>query len=263
MAGSVSSHRDVVHQLMHSGQHLPPLQERASSLLQNFWSVTDTASVMMEPFSLAHVYNNRRTANLRHEGADIDIEQLLQACRRHEPLAWEALVRMYQNRLYALCYGYLRNSAEAEEVAQEAFVQVFRNLHQFSGPAAGFEPWLFAITRHCCIDRRRHNQARLPAGQNRAGTDAWPDDDAVPDPGTTPEQTLVTDQEHRMLYRALQETSEETRDLILLRDIQGLKIEEVATILGMPIGTVKSKCHRAKLELAKILVRLSAEGAST
>lgn len=164
-------------------------------------------------------------------------------------------MRLYQDRLYALSYGYLRNTAEAEEVAQEAFVQVFRNLHQFRGAAAGLEPWLFAIARHCCIDRRRHNKARLPAVPG----EQWPDEDQVPDTGTTPEQALATRQEQNMLYRALQETSEETRDLILLRDIQGLKIEEVASILGLPVGTVKSKCHRAKIELAKVLLRLGAE----
>lgn len=195
------------------------------------------------------------------EDMTIDIEKLLLACRRHEPLAWEALVRLCQHRLYALSFGYLRNAAEAEEVAQEAFVQVFRNLHQFSGHAAGLEPWLFAITRHCCIDRQRHNKARLPSASNgvqHSPDDEWPEGTLVPDAGTTPEQTLATLQEQRMLYRALQETSEETRDLILLKDIQGLKIEEVANILGLPVGTVKSKCHRAKIELAKVLLRLGA-----
>ncbi|OGT71775.1 MAG: hypothetical protein A3H44_15160 [Gammaproteobacteria bacterium RIFCSPLOWO2_02_FULL_57_10] len=214
-----------------------------------------------EPFSVRSVYNNR-TTNFTLEGATIDIEQLLQACRRHEPLAWEAFVRLYQHRLYALSFGYLRNTAEAEELAQEAFVHVFRNLHQFSGHAAGLEPWLFAITRHCCIDRQRHNKARLPSAANSVsnGTDdEWPEHDELLDAGATPEQTLATKQDQNMLYRALQETSEETRDLILLKDIQGLKIEEVANILGLPVGTVKSKCHRAKIELAKVLLRLGAE----
>lgn len=63
----------------------------------------------------------------RHEGQAIDIEQLLQACRRHEPLAWEALVRLYQDRLYAMSYAYLRNTAEAEEFAQETLFGITRN----------------------------------------------------------------------------------------------------------------------------------------
>lgn len=195
---------------------------------------------------------------------------LLKACRRHDPLAWEALVRHFQDRVYALCCCYLHNSAEAEEVAQEAFVQVFRNLAQFSGPVAGLTPWLLTITRHCCIDRQRHNRARISTqslsdtAAQQADTDDAEDEDAPwHSSELSPEQALARQQETRLLYRALQQTSPETRDLILLKDIHGLKIEEVAHILDLPVGTVKSKWHRAKLELAQTIVQLSAPGQAT
>lgn len=169
--------------------------------------------------------------------------------------------------MYALCYCYLHNSAEAEEVAQEAFVQMFRNLSQFKGTAEGLTPWLLAITRHCCIDRQRHNRARIST-QSLSGPATQPGDaDDVEDEEApwhaselSPEEALASQQETLMLYRALQQTSPETRDLILLKDIHGLKIEEVAHILDLPVGTVKSKWHRAKLELAQTIVQLSAPG---
>ncbi len=206
---------------------------------------------------------------MTNEAAAIEIELLLTACRRHDPLAWEALVRHFQDRVYALCCCYLHNNAEAEEVAQEAFVQMFRNLSQFSGPAAGLTPWLLAITRHCCIDRQRHNRARVstqPLGttsQQSNSESAEQDDAPWHTNALSPEDALASQQETHLLYRALQQTSPETRDLILLKDIQGLKIEEVAHILDLPVGTVKSKWHRAKLELAQTIVQLSAPGQSS
>lgn len=151
-------------------------------------------------------------------------------------------------------------------MAQEAFVQMFRNLSQFSGPAAGLTPWLLAITRHCCIDRQRHNRARLstqPLGttsQQSNSESAEQDDAPWHTNALSPEDALASQQETHLLYRALQQTSPETRDLILLKDIQGLKIEEVAHILDLPVGTVKSKWHRAKLELAQTIVQLSSPG---
>ncbi len=172
--------------------------------------------------------------------------------------------------MYALCCCYLHNTAEAEEVAQETFVQVFRNLSQFSGPATGLTPWLLAITRHCCIDRYRHNSVRISTQPFTNGAPPHTDiDDAADEEAPwhssdlSPEQTLATQQETHMLYRALQQTSPETRDLILLKDIQGLKIEEVAHILDLPVGTVKSKWHRAKLELAQTIVQLSSPALPT
>ncbi len=224
----------------------------------------------LENLLRSFTFMSSRVIHLPQEAAAIEIEQLLKACRRHESLAWEALVRRFQDRVYSLCCCYLHNSAEAEEVAQEAFVQMFRNLSQFKGTAEGLTPWLLAITRHCCIDRQRHNRARISTQSlSSAATLPGNHDDAE---GVeflwhtgehSPEQTLASQQETRLLYRALQRSSPETRDLIMLKDIQGLKIEEVAHILDLPVGTVKSKWHRAKLELARTIVQLSTPGQPT
>ena len=161
-------------------------------------------------------------------------------------------MKTFQGRVYALCYYYLRHAHEAEEVAQDTFVLVYRKLDQFVGKGSGLAPWILAIARNACIDRKRYNNARLPSFQ----TDDELGEYTTIDESAGPEDMQSTDQEHAVLYEALAKTSAQTRDLILLRDIQGLKLQEIATMTGLPLGTIKSRCNRAKIELARIITKI-------
>jgi RNA polymerase sigma-70 factor, ECF subfamily len=181
----------------------------------------------------------------------LSIDALLNACLQGNPLAWETLVRQYQNRVYSTCYLYLRNAHDAEELAQDTFVQVYRNLPKYGGSGEEFYPWLITIARNGCIDRVRYNKARLP--QHQSSDDEEPVESE--DQTMAPDRALSAAHDHAIIYQALQQSDAQTRDLIVLKEIQGFALEEVATILGIPVGTVKSKCHRAKLALARIIRR--------
>ncbi len=185
----------------------------------------------------------------------LDDSILLERCRGGDTLAWEALVRGYQGRVYAVARNYLRDPEEARDAAQEIFIKTYQQLGKFDGER--FLPWLLSLARNCCIDRIRRLKVRTPPG-------AVPIEEqhSLADDGPTAEQSAEEAQRKRRLYRALDRLSDINREIILLKEIQGLKLEEVAELLGIPLGTAKSRSNRARLELAQQLQSDPAFGAS-
>ena len=182
---------------------------------------------------------------------DIEEATLVERCRGGDELAWEWLVRRCQGRVYGLAYHYLGSAEDARDVAQEAFVRVYRQLASFEGDR--FMAWLLRITRNLCIDQLRRRKTRPPAEDVRADADG---DTAPRDAAPSPEQAWLADARRRLVHQALQRLDGANREVILLKDIQGLRLDEIADLLGLPIGTVKSRAHRARLELARQVVAI-------
>ncbi len=189
----------------------------------------------------------------RSDKRRMDLEELLERCRRGENLAWENLVRLYQGRIFGLCLHYVGNPDDARDVAQEVFVKVYRKLRSCPG-AEHFLPWLLTICRNACLDHLRRRKARpqtteletvrFVRGQER-----------------NPEEQALADSRKNLLYRALQRLTWMNREIVLLKEIQGLSLEEISTVLRIPLGTAKSRSHRARLELAEQLLNMpEAEG---
>lgn len=172
---------------------------------------------------------------------------LLKRCRRGDDLAWEALVRRYQGRVYAVAWHYMRNVEDARDLAQEIFIRVYERLDTFRG-GDRLLPWLLRLARNACIDRLRRQAARPQSSDRPVGEDL-PLATGAPGPEEIAEAAL----RRRLLYRALDQLSEAHREIILLKDIQGFRLDEIARLLGLPIGTVKSRSRRARLELASRL----------
>jgi RNA polymerase sigma-70 factor (ECF subfamily) len=174
----------------------------------------------------------------------LDDATLVERCRRGDGLAWEVLVRRFQGRIYGVAFHYLRNTEEARDMAQEIFIRIYRRLDSFRGEDR-FLPWMLSLARNACIDRLRRQKARPPS------TDLPVDEGReIPDAGPSPEQASETEARKRLLYRALAGMSETNREMILLKEIQGLKLQEIASLLALPLGTVKSRSNRARVELA-------------
>lgn len=173
-----------------------------------------------------------------------DLATLVERCRRGDNLAWEAFVRRFQARIYGLAYHYLRDSEEARDLAQEIFVQVYRKLDTFR-ENENFVPWMLRVGRNLCIDRLRRIKARPPAD------DITLDEGVeIADANPTPEDSANTEGRRLLVHRALGGISEKHREVILLKDIQGLKLDEIAELLSEPVGTIKSRSNRARVELA-------------
>ena len=155
--------------------------------------------------------------------------------------AFATLVERYDRAVYHLAYRTVRDAEEARDVAQEAFFKAFRSLRTFK-PGAKFSTWIFAIAYHACCDRlsrrKRYSNEEFP---ERA--------DATPGPET---QAIAAD-EARRLRAAIDALPEKYRTAITLYHLQGRQYEEIAQVLGIPLGTVKTHLFRAKEQLRKLL----------
>jgi len=153
-------------------------------------------------------------------------------------------VRRFQGRIYGLAFHYMRNAEEARDMAQEIFIQIYRKLDSFNDEE-NLLPWMLRLARNRCIDRLRRLKTRPPA-EDVLVEEAQEITDSRPGP----EEEYVAGGRRQLLYRALDEMSEMNREMILLKDIQGLELSEISRMLRLPLGTVKSRSHRARLELA-------------
>ena len=180
----------------------------------------------------------------------MDPAELLKRCGQGDELAWEVLVRQHQGRICAIAYGYLGDQDEAFDLAQEIFVRVYQRLDTCEDPDK-FQSWMTRIARNACIDHLRRRKARPPRQD-------IPADDMVGlrHGGPTPEDNLISSTRQRLVHRALQKLSEINREIIVLKDIQGLPLEEISGMLDLPLGTVKSRSSRARIELAKAVTDL-------
>jgi len=182
--------------------------------------------------------------------------QLIQHCKRGDALAWEQMVREFQPRILGLAYYFLRDRSEAEDCTQEAFIKIHRGLAGFQGSVDEYVPWMLKIARNCSLDRLRSTKRKV-LGDRRVEQELLVDVSNV----EGPEAALSTQQsqlhKRERIYSVLDQFSEESREIILLKDIQGLKNEAVAKMLDISIGTVKSRSSRARTKLAKALSSLS------
>ena len=180
----------------------------------------------------------------------LDVATLLERCRQGDDLAWEALVRRFQTRVYAVACHYMRNAEEARDVAQEIFVRIYERLGSFHGDQA-FLPWMLRLSRNVCIDTLRRQKARP-----RASDVVIDETVQIASTAPTPEQTSAARSARDLLYRAMDRMTDSDREILMLKEIQGLKVEEIADLLKIPTGTVKSRCNRARLDLATRVRRL-------
>lgn len=167
--------------------------------------------------------------------------------------AFGQLVERYQHRLYHGLLHALGNPEDAQDVAQEAFVNAFEKLSSFKGQAAFFS-WLFRIALNAGISSKRKNR-RMTASvdSRREATGTEPMDD---DPTNEPSHAMHVSDRQRLVRQALSELSDEFRTALVLKEMDGMSYEEIATVVDVPLGTVRSRIHRARLELRAKLVTL-------
>lgn len=181
----------------------------------------------------------------------MDEKHILARARHGELDAFEELVRRYEKRVYAVA---LRSSGcpeDAADIVQEVFLRAWRSIESFRGDS-GFSTWLFRITMNLCVDHARHKHAQ-PQTQPIVTEDET--ERPVPDTAPTPEEHLENSELGRELAAALEEISEEHRRIVLLRDVSGLSYTEIAEVLEISEGTVKSRLSRARIALRKVLLR--------
>jgi RNA polymerase sigma-70 factor (ECF subfamily) len=181
-----------------------------------------------------------------HEAREHDPE-FVRRLQAGEALAFEEMVRAYQHRVFGVALRMLGSTAEAEDVAQETFLRAHRALREFRGDAK-LSTWLYAITSRLCLTRLGSNEHAL----TRLGEDSimrFAHDADGPDAAL--EQTEL----ETALHRAIAGLPDDRRIVVVLRDLEGLSYEEIGQALDLPTGTVRSRLHRARLDLREKLER--------
>ena len=186
---------------------------------------------------------------------DVIVRNLLKKCKLGAHQAWEELVRKYQGRVFGMAFQYLGNHEDASEITQDVFLKVYQQIKQFEGDH--FLAWILFITRNMAIDRLRWKKIR------HATTQITQEEPDFVDPNPTPEQAMVTRSKQSLLYKALKKLTPEKREMVMMKEIQGLKFSEIASMLGLPVGTVKSRSNQARMELAKAVVEINPDYAKS
>lgn len=168
--------------------------------------------------------------------------------------AFEALVLSYEKNVYNLALRMVKNAEDASDITQESFVKAYSSLASFRGESR-FSVWLYRIVSNTCLDFLRGRSRRPTVSlyiENDEGEEAELD---IPDVSQSPEELLERRLTRESVRRGLDALSAEYRQILLLREIQGLSYEEIAETLSMELGTVKSRIFRARKKLCDFLLR--------
>jgi RNA polymerase sigma-70 factor, ECF subfamily len=185
--------------------------------------------------------------------------RLVRRLRDRDERAFREMVDDYGDRVFNLTYRMLGNREEAEDLAQEVFITVFKSIDTFRGDSK-FSTWLYRITANHCKNRikylaRRHDRGKAELDERTEGGGADGPSLGAPRPSPRPDMQLEGAEMERVLQEAIAELEEEQRILVILRDVEDLSYEEICAITDLPEGTVKSRLHRARLALRKKLLK--------
>jgi RNA polymerase sigma-70 factor, ECF subfamily len=178
-------------------------------------------------------------------GADVSDLSLVRRVQRGDKGAFDALVLKYQHKLVKLVMRYVRNPAEAEDIAQEAFIKAYRALPQFRGDSA-FYTWLYRIAintaKNAVVSRDR---SPIEYNLDRSSDESYDMQGRMKD-SETPEGLVLTDEIRSIVNAAIDALPEDLRTAIVLRELEGLSYEEIAATMDCPVGTVRSRIFRAR-----------------
>ncbi|WP_342563170.1 RNA polymerase sigma factor SigW [Paenibacillus sp. FSL R7-0345] len=166
--------------------------------------------------------------------------------------AFAELVELYKDKIYHLAYRMLNNRHEAEDIVQETFLRVYRNLDRYDDKQK-FSTWIYRIGTNLCIDRLRKRKPTysLDAEMNdQEGIDGY---SMIPSTNVTPETELLLSETQRVIYEAIDSLPVKYRSVMILRYLQDLSLQEISDVLDMPVTTIKTRVHRGREFLRKKL----------
>jgi RNA polymerase sigma-70 factor (ECF subfamily) len=184
-----------------------------------------------------------------------ETDALIERCLSGDQQAWEQIVRQHWRKVFNLAYKFVGRHDEAEDLAQDVFLKIFKALHTFDR-RANFQTWLISISRNLCIDHYRSvRKERETMAREVDASQLTP-----PARGRSPLGELEQLDLRQQIRDALALLPPALREAVVLRDLQEFSYQEIAARLGLPEGTVKSRINRGRLELARQLRRLQSHG---
>ena len=184
---------------------------------------------------------------------------LVRRCVSGDAAAWEEIVQKYHRRIYNICYRFAGSADDAQDLTQEVFIKMYRTLNSYDVDRGAFMTWVTTMTRNLLVDHfRKTKQERLTDSLDTTASDhedAMPMSERIPDHGPAPDSRVQSREAGDTVHQALQKLSPELREAVILRDLQDMDYKEIATVLKVPEGTVKSRINRGRAELARLLQR--------
>ena len=185
-------------------------------------------------------------------------KETIESCKAGDEKAFEEIVFRSQKKVFNIAYRMLGNLEEAKDLAQEVFISVFESIKNLKEEAK-FDAWLTQITLNHCRNRWKYLKRRQYFNSDSLDDPVETEDGMmsrdVVDPSDNPETLYEKKSIQHFIQRGLLKLKEDQRELLVLRDLQGFSYEEMGKLLGLPEGTIKSKLHRARMDLKEILER--------
>jgi len=187
------------------------------------------------------------------------VNALVRRCVSGDAAAWQEIVQQYHRRIYNICYRFSGSADDASDLTQEVFIKMYRTLSTFDTTRASFMTWVTTVTRNLLVDHFRKGKydritdslEATPGNQEEGLTIA----EQLEDRGASPEARMRSRETQRLVHEALKRLSPELREAVILRDLQDLDYKEIAKVLSVPEGTVKSRINRGRTELGRLLQR--------
>ena len=191
-------------------------------------------------------------------GLEIDWSQVVRRAMDGDSGAWAEMVRAHHKRVYGLCYRFTGHPADAEDMTQEVFLKVYTSLRSFDASRGSLQVWITAMTRNLLVDNfRRTKNRRLTSSLD----DGWDESgevrpaDRLTTKGPSQHEFAAGKELEKMVQEALKRVPADLREAVILRDLQDMDYKEIAQVVGIPEGTVKSRISRGRAELARLLER--------
>jgi RNA polymerase sigma-70 factor (ECF subfamily) len=184
---------------------------------------------------------------------------LVRRCVAGDVVAWEEIVQRYNRRIYNICYRFAGSGDDAQDLTQEVFIKMFRTLNTYDVERGAFMTWVTTITRNLLVDHfRKSKQDRVTESLDTTPSeheDAMPLSERIEDKAPAADLSVRSREIRELVHNALQKLSPELREAVILRDLQDMDYKDIATVLKVPEGTVKSRINRGRAELARLLQR--------
>jgi RNA polymerase sigma-70 factor, ECF subfamily len=197
------------------------------------------------------------------EAAQEVIARLVRQCMAGDAQAWQQLVLSQHRRIYAICYRFTGSGCDAEDLTQEVFLKLYKNLAGFDSQKGSFQTWITTLARNLLVDHFRRTRLERASDSLDATFDGEEDGptmgDRLTDSRPSQEQHVAGLELKVRIQSALKQLSPELREAVILRDLEDMDYKEIAQVLRIPEGTVKSRISRGRGELARLLQRIEGQ----
>ncbi len=249
----------ALRQSVPSGSTLP-LRSLSASRNADDGAGTGSANPGQGPKTSAGALAAQRAGARRMEAGKLETDwsQVVRRCMDGDSGAWAEMVRTHHKRVYGLCFRFTGNATDAEDLTQDVFLKIYMNLASFDAMRGSLPVWIATMTRNLLVDNFRRTRNQRATSSLDDGWDQTEElrlIDRLTDPGFSPHEAAAKKELAKMVQVALARVSVELREAVILRDLQDMDYKEIAQVLSIPEGTVKSRISRGRAELARLLER--------